>query len=86
MPDRQSRHPDNDMIDAAQEESVPTAQQSAAGGQVSRQVGSRAELHRAEGTLEGDEVERATGRDNPDQDAQKGNKTFDKIRSGQQNG
>jgi hypothetical protein len=85
MPKRQS-HPDNDMIDAMQEESVPTAQQSSAGGQVNRDVGSRAELHEAEGTLEGEEVERALGSDNPGQDARKGNKTFEKIRTGNQNG
>jgi hypothetical protein len=83
MPDRQSRHPDNEMIDAAQEESVPTAQQSAAGGQLSRDIGSRSE---AAGNLDSDEIERLTGSDNPDQDKLKGNKTFDKIRSGQQNG
>jgi hypothetical protein len=83
MPDRQSRHPDNDMIDAAQEESVPTAQQSTAGGQLSREVGSRAE---ATGDLDSDDIERVTGSDNPGQDKLKGNKTFDKIRTGKQNG
>jgi hypothetical protein len=83
MPDRQSRHPDNEMIDAAQEESVPTAQQSASGGQLSRDIGSRSE---AAGNLDSDEIERLTGSDNPDQDKLKGNKTFDKIRTGQQNG
>ena len=86
MPERQSRHPDNDMIDRMQEESVPTAQQSRAGGEVNRSVGTRAELHEAEGTLEGEEVERAVGSDNPREDAAKGDKTFEKIRTGRQNG
>jgi hypothetical protein len=85
MPKRQSAHPDNDMIDDMQEESVPTAQQSSSGGNVNRRVGSRAELHEAEGTLEGQEVERAVGSDNPQDDARKGNTTFEKIRTGRQN-
>lgn len=86
MPERQSRHPDNERIDEMQDESVKHAQQSRAGGNVARRVGTRAELHEAEGTLEGEEVERVVGSDNPDQDARKGNKTFDKIRTGKQNG
>ena len=79
-------HPDNELIDRMQEDAVPTAQQSRSGGNVNRTVGTRAELREAEGSLEGEEVERATGSDNPDQDARKGNKTFDKIRTGRQNG
>lgn len=79
-------HPDNALIDAMQKDSIPTAQQGSAGGEVSRRVGSRAELEDAEGTLTGDEVETATGSDNPAENAVKGNKTFDKIRSGRQNG
>jgi hypothetical protein len=79
-------HPDNELIDRMQEDSLPTAQHSRSGGDVARRVGTRAELHEAEGTLEGDDVERAVGSDNPDQDARKGNKTFEKIRTGRQNG
>jgi hypothetical protein len=79
-------HPDNAMIDQMEQDSVPTAQSSSAGGDVARTVGSRAELHAAEGQLEGEEVERATGSDNPAQNEVKGDKTFDKIRTGQQNG
>jgi hypothetical protein len=79
-------HADNELIDRMQEESIPTAQQSRSGGAVNRRVGTRAELHEAEGTLEGDEVERATGGDNPGDDEMKGNKTFEKIRTGNQNG
>ncbi len=86
MPDRQSRHPDNEIIDEAQEESLDNAQQGSSGGQVARRVGSRADLHRAEGTLTGEEVETAVGSDNPEQDARKGDKTYDKIRTGKQNG
>jgi hypothetical protein len=72
------------MIDPMEQNSVPTAQSSSAGGDVARTVGSRAELHAAEGQLEGEEVERATGSDNPAQNEVKGDKTFDKIRSGRQ--
>ena len=79
-------HPDNEMIDQMEQDSVPDAQGSTAGGNVARTVGSRAELHEAEGQLEGEEVERATGSDNPAQNEVKGGKTFDKIRSGNQNG
>ena len=86
MPERQSSHPDNELIDEMQEESVKGAQQSRSGGEVNRRVGTRAELHQAEGTLDGEKVERAVGSDNPEQDAQKGDKTFEKIRTGKQNG
>ena len=79
-------HPDNEMIDQMEQESTPTAQGGTSGGDVARTVGSRAELHEAEGQLEGEEVERATGRDNPEQNDVKGRKTFDKIRTGRQNG
>jgi hypothetical protein len=77
-------HPDNKMIDQTAQDSVPTAQSSSAGGDVARTVGSRAELHAAEGQLEGQEVERATGSDNPAQNERKGDKTLAKIRSGNQ--
>jgi hypothetical protein len=79
-------HPDNELIDQMQEDSMPTAQGSTAGGNVARTVGSRAELHAAEGRLTGEEVERATGKDNPEQNERMGDKTHDKIRSGHQNG
>jgi hypothetical protein len=77
-------HPDNKMIDQMAQDSVPTAQSSSAGGDVARTVGSRAELHAAEGQLEGQEVERATGSDNLAQNERKGDKTLAKIRSGNQ--
>ena len=79
-------HPDNDLIDQAEQDSVPTAQAGRSGGNVARTVGTRAELHQAEGQLEGEEVERATGRDNPEQNDRMGDKAHDKIAKGQQNG
>jgi hypothetical protein len=83
MPERQSRHTDNDLIDAAECDSMATAQGSSSGGQVNRRVGSRADEKSAQGVLVGNEVERATGSDNPEQDAQKGEKTIDAIRDSQ---
>jgi hypothetical protein len=79
-------HADNELIDQMQQDSMPTAQSSASGGDVARDVGSRAELHAAEGQLEGEEVERATGRDNPEQNDRMGDKAHDKIAKGRQNG
>lgn len=78
-------HPDNEFIDEMQQDALPTAQRSSSGGNVARSVGSRAELHAAEGQLTGDEVETATGSDNPAQNEVKGEKTLDKIRTGNQN-
>jgi hypothetical protein len=79
-------HPDNDLIEQMQQDSMPTAQGSTSGGNVARTVGSRAELLSAEGQLEGEEVERAMGSDNPEQNDRMGDKAHDKIRTGQQNG
>jgi hypothetical protein len=86
MPERQSRHSDNETIDEMQDDARRDAHQGSAGGNLHRTVGSRAELHEAEGTLEGEEIERTLGDDDPDADAMKGNKTFEKIRTGKQNG
>lgn len=72
MPERQSRHPDNEMIDRMQEDATPS-QQGRAGGDVNKKVGTRAELERAQGDQEG--VTRAVGSDNPTEDAKKGPKT-----------
>ncbi len=71
MPERQSRHPDNELIDSLQDGATPS-QQGRSGGEVSRKVGTRAELNRA---TDPDDHERALGSDNPAQDAQKGEKT-----------
>ncbi len=76
MPERQSRHPDNDLIDEMEELATP-GQQSRGGGNVNRNVGTRAELERAEGQDVG--VTRAVGSDNPAQDAEKGPKTIAAI-------
>ena len=79
-------HPDNELIDQMEQDSMPTAQGSTSGGNVARRVGTRAELQQAEGTLVGEEVERATGGDNPEQNGRMGDKTHEKIAKGQQNG
>lgn len=70
-------HADNDLIDSLQEDRGGATQQNdRAGGNLARDVGTRAEQRTAEGKLEGDEVDRATGSDNPRQDALKGDKTL----------
>ncbi|MXO46951.1 hypothetical protein GRI69_01580 [Erythrobacter vulgaris] len=75
MPERQSRHSDNDLIDRMKEYDTPS-QQSSAGGEVNRNVGSRAELNRA---LDPDNREPEIGSDNPGQNAKKGEKTRQAI-------
>ena len=76
MPERQSRHPDNELIDSMQDTPTP-GHQGRAGGDVNKKVGTRAELERADGEREG--VTRAVGSDNPADDAKKGPKTRDAI-------
>lgn len=71
MPERQSRHPDNELIDKMTEHETPS-QQSASGGEVNRKVGSRGELNRA---TDPENREPEVGSDNPGQDALKGEKT-----------
>lgn len=71
MPERQSMHPDNEMIDKMTEESTPS-QQGSAGGEVNRRVGKRGELNRATDPAN---REPEIGSDNPQQDAQKGPKS-----------
>ena len=77
MPERQSRHPDNELLDEMQEDALPTAQQGRSGGEVNRRVGTRAENERADGGDHG--VTRAVGSDNPEEDAKKGPKTRAEI-------
>lgn len=72
MPKRQSRHPDNALIDKAGEFPTP-GQGSRSGGKMAQKVGTRAELNRALGGEPS--VERVTGHDDPDADAVKGPKT-----------
>ncbi|QWC56013.1 hypothetical protein F7D01_01880 [Erythrobacter sp. 3-20A1M] len=81
MPERQSRHPDNEMIDAMKEEATPS-QQSSSGGDVNVRVGKRGEEHR---TTDPDNREPVVGSDNPEQDARKGEKTMEAIKKGNAN-
>ena len=81
MSDRQSTHSDNELIDELTENETPS-QSSSAGGEVNRRVGSRDELNRA---TDPDNREPAIGSDNPEQDADKGPKTMQSIKSGNQN-
>ncbi|MEE4155168.1 MAG: hypothetical protein V2I27_13490 [Erythrobacter sp.] len=81
MPDRQSRHPDNDLIDEMQDEKSPS-QGSSAGGNVGRRVGKRDELHRA---TDPDNREPVVGSDNPADDERKGPKAMRAIRNGDSN-
>ncbi|UVI38112.1 hypothetical protein [Qipengyuania spongiae] len=71
MPERQSRHPDNDLIDSMTENDTPS-QQSSAGGEVNRRVGKRGELNSA---TDPENREPEVGSDNPGDDAKKGPKT-----------
>jgi len=71
MPERQSRHPDNELIDRMTDEKTPS-QGSSSGGEVNRRVGKRDELARA---TDPDNREPAVGSDNPSEDAKKGPKT-----------
>tara|TARA_B100001179_G_C18243012_1_gene254930 strand:+ start:218 stop:460 length:243 start_codon:yes stop_codon:yes gene_type:complete len=71
MPERQSLHPDNDLIDENTESATP-GHQGRAGGEVNRQVGTRGELNRAKDPAN---REPEVGSDNPSQDAMKGEKT-----------
>jgi hypothetical protein len=81
MPERQSRHPDNDLIDRMQEEETPS-QGSSAGGNVNRRVGKRDELKRA---TDPENREPAVGSDNPADDERKGEKAMRAIRNGDSN-
>lgn len=75
MPERQSRHPDNEMIDEMTENPTPS-QQSSAGGEVNRRVGKRGEENRA---TDPENREPEIGSDNPGDDAKKGPKTREAI-------
>ncbi|MBX7535781.1 hypothetical protein K3175_08910 [Qipengyuania sp. GH1] len=71
MPERQSMHPDNELIDEMTKHPTPS-QQSSSGGEVNRRVGKRGELNRA---TDPENREPEVGSDNPAQDAKKGEKT-----------
>lgn len=80
MPDRQSRHPDNDLIDELTDGKTPS-QSGSSGGEVNRRVGKRDETRRA---TDPDNREPEIGSDNPEDDARKGPKTMEKIKKGEQ--
>ena len=71
MPERQSRHPDNELIDSMQEGATPS-QQGRSGGDVPKAVGTRGEENRAK---DPENREPVVGSDNPAEDAKKGPKT-----------
>lgn len=68
-------HPDNALIDEMEREGA-VSQKGTSGGNVARTVGARAEEH---GATEDPSVERATGKDNPAENAAKGERTIDKL-------
>lgn len=78
MPDRQSRHPDNELIDETTENATPS-QQGSAGGDVKRDVGSRSEEKRATDPANREPV---TGSDNPKEDRKKGSKALSQMEGG----
>ncbi|APE28250.1 hypothetical protein [Aurantiacibacter gangjinensis] len=71
MPERQSRHPDNELIDDITSDMSPS-QGSRSGGNVSTRVGTRSDGKRAK---DPENREPVVGSDNPEQDAMKGPKT-----------
>jgi hypothetical protein len=75
MPERQSRHPDNKLIDEMTEQPTPSHQGSSE-GEVNRRVGKRGEERRV---TDPDNREPATGSDNPEEDELKGPKTREKL-------
>lgn len=77
MPERQSLHPDNELIDSMQDAPTPS-QGSRSGGEVNTRVGTRDELNRA---TDPENREPEVGSDNPSQDATKGPKTRAAIQS-----
>ena len=79
MPERDP-HSDNELIDAMEQDAGgATAQSTSAGGDLARDVGTRAEQKTVEGHLEGDEVDRVTGSDDPEANRLKGDKTIDAM-------
>ncbi len=81
MPERQSMHPDNEMIDKMTEDATPSHQGSA-GGEVNRRVGKRGEENRAKDPAN---REPEVGSDNPEEDAKKGPKTRHAIQESRNN-
>ena len=75
MPERQSRHPDNDLIDKLQKEETPS-HQGRHGGDINTRIGAQDELNRVS---EPDNREPTTGSDNPTEDWKKGPKTREAL-------
>jgi hypothetical protein len=69
-------HADNDLIDELEEEGGAPGHGGRSGGNVARDVGTRAEIHT---TVRDTGMERPTGQDNPVQDAMKGEKTIGRL-------
>lgn len=80
MPERQSRHADNELIDELTEGKTPS-QSGSSGGEVNRRVGKRDETKSA---TDPDNREPEIGSDNPEDNAKKGPKTMEKIKKGEQ--
>ena len=78
---KRNPHPDNELIDSLQEEGA-VAEGGSSGGQLNRDVGTRAELNT---TVRDTGMERPTGQDNPQQDAVKGEKTIARLQPGDGN-
>ena len=76
MPERQSKHPDNDYIDELTENPTPSHQGSA-GGEVNRRVGKRGEENSAKDPAN---REPEVGSDNPQQDAKKAKRPLPRSR------
>ena len=73
-------HPENELIDELTESATPS-QSSSSGGDVNRDVGSRADMERA---TDPEAREPVTGSYNPEENADKGEKTPEAIKKGQQ--
>ena len=69
-------HPDNDLIEELQKGGPTPSQGGSSGGDLARNVGSRAEVHK---TVRDTGMERPTGQDNPAQDELKGEKTIERL-------
>ena len=69
-------HSDNALIDELEEQGGAPSQGGRSGGNVARDVGTRAEIHK---TIRDTGMERPTGQDNPAEDALKGEKTIDRL-------
>lgn len=72
-------HPDNAMIDELEADGPAPTQGGRSGGQVNRDVGTRSELRNTVGPTGS---ERPTGRDDPAEDARKGDKTIARLDPG----